>query len=412
MRYVFPVDLSLAEVRGVITRANARLGMRGFYEAERPDGHSIINYLVAMPASFPEPNTGDAALDRDHAILRECRGLTFDLGTGLVRARKFHKFFNVGEKDETAARHVDWSRPHVVLDKLDGSMLTPLIGATGRVSWHTRLGATENAAVVGDFVDAAAARYVALAQAATEQGQTPIFEWCSRRHRIVVDYPQDRLVLTAVRDNRTGSYLSHAAMVGMASPFAVPVVSVLPDPVTDIAAFCAAIEDRMDIEGYVVRFDDGHMLKLKVPWYALRHRTRARLQQEKDVWDLVLNDQADDIKAFLDGRDVAALDGFIAAFNAGMARVAKRLGDRVERGRANVGGDRKRFAVDVVNLPDTTPTEKSLLFQIFGGVEPFEAVRSALRRSTSTEGRLDHMRPLCDGVRWDRFLRSAVTRED
>jgi len=387
------------------------VGMKGFYEAERPEGHSIFNYLIAMPASFPEPTTGDAALDRDFAILRECRGLTFDLGTGLVTARKFHKFFNVGEKDETAPHHVDWSRPHLVLHKLDGSMLTPLIGSSGRVSWHTRLGATENAAVVSDFVDAATPRYAAFALAMGEQGQTPIFEWCSRQHRVIVDYPQDRLVLTAVRDNRSGIYLSHAAMVGMASHFAVPVVSVLPDPVTNIEAFRTAIEERAEIEGYVVRFDDGHMLKLKVPWYALRHRSKAQLQQERDVWDLVLNDRADDIKALLDGRDVAALDGFINELHAGIARVAKRLGDRVERGRATVGDDRKRFAMDVVNLPDTSQAEKGLLFQIYAGADPFEAVRSALRRSTSSGGRLDYMRPLCDGVRWDHF-RHAATQED
>jgi hypothetical protein len=39
---------------------------------------------------------------------------------------------------------------------------------------------------------------------------TPIFEWCSRNQRIVVDYPEDMLVLTAVRDNIEGVYIEPA----------------------------------------------------------------------------------------------------------------------------------------------------------------------------------------------------------
>ena len=40
--------------------------------------------------------------------------------TGKVVARRFHKFFNVGELEETKAEKIDLSRPYVVLTKYDG----------------------------------------------------------------------------------------------------------------------------------------------------------------------------------------------------------------------------------------------------------------------------------------------------
>lgn len=407
MRYQFPQDMTLDEVSRVVERHNERIGQRGFIRAER-GCHVVFNYVFSAPNTFPEPNTGDAVLDREFSILRECRGLTFDAATGEVAARKFQKFFNVGEKDETFPQHVDWTRPHTVLDKLDGSMITPYRARSGQWRWHTKMGDTDVAVPVLDHVIDSGLRYEEFADAMWEDGKTPIFEWCSRQQRIVVDYPEDRLVLTAVRDKRTGIYTTYAEMADLARRFALPVVEALPDPVTDFDAFRAMIEGKEDIEGYIVRFNDGHMLKLKVGWYVLLHKTKERIQNEKDVWELVLNDQTDDIKSFMDGPDRDALDAFTMDFNAGIARVAKRISDRVQRGREMVGEDRKRFAVEVVNLSDVPQAERGIMFRVYSGADAEETVRDVLRKATSSGAKVDEARPLCDGVRWDRYRRIVV----
>jgi RNA ligase len=413
MRYAFPEDLSLGETREVIARANQRLGVKGFYEAERGD-FSVFNYMFAMPGSFPEPTTGDVRLDRDYAILRECRGLTFDTDTGKVAARKFAKFFNLNEKEEVFASNVDWSRGHVVLDKLDGSMITPYRTTAGRMRWHTKMGATDVAEPVCDFVDASSLAYVAFANAMVDTGFTPIFEWCSRKQRIVVDYPEDQLVLTAIRNNLTGEYVGYWGMMDLAHQFGIPVVRALFDaedgatPVSDIEAFRREIAGRQDVEGYILRFDDGHMLKLKVDWYVLLHKTKEQIQFEKDVWALVLNDQVDDIKPFLDDADRDAIDAFTEQFNLGISRVADRLARRVTNGRALVGEDRKRFALEVTQAPDVPQGERSLMFSVYGGADPVEVVRGALRKATSTQAKCEEARGLCDGVRWDRYRRAVA----
>lgn len=41
-----------------------------------------------------------------------------------------------------------------------------------------------------------------------DEDYTPIFEWCSPRSRIVLDYETDLMVLTGLRSNATGNNAS------------------------------------------------------------------------------------------------------------------------------------------------------------------------------------------------------------
>ena len=77
----------------------------------------------------------------DTAIARECRGLKFD-ADGRIIARPFHKFFNLGEKERV--EDIDWSAPHQLFDKLDGSMIHPAM-LNGEMVFMTRMGATDQA---------------------------------------------------------------------------------------------------------------------------------------------------------------------------------------------------------------------------------------------------------------------------
>ena len=67
----------------------------------------------------------DEQTKTDWKIRRECRGLIFHAETGKLLSRRFHKFFNVNELDETDAEVIDLSKPYVLLEKLDGSFIAP-----------------------------------------------------------------------------------------------------------------------------------------------------------------------------------------------------------------------------------------------------------------------------------------------
>lgn len=124
MKYEFPEIHTLEDVLPAIE------GRPEFVVAHRPWG-IVVNYHVVMPDTFPEVKTAGgsakmrAEATRMKAIRRECRGLIFDLD-GKIMSRRLHKFFNVNERDETLASKIDLSQPHVILEKLDGSMVTPI----------------------------------------------------------------------------------------------------------------------------------------------------------------------------------------------------------------------------------------------------------------------------------------------
>ena len=191
MFYDFPTITDISQVRDAIK------GKEEFIEAER-DGYTVFNYLVRFESTFPKVCS---ELD---AILRECRGITFD-SFGKVIARKYHKFFNIGEIEE--CRDVDFTQPHIILEKLDGSMIVPMM-VKSKLEWHTKMGNTDVAKKALDFVNKHP-KYVDIAMWCISQNMTPMFEFLSRRQRIVVDYPEENLVLTAIRYNETGEYVSY-----------------------------------------------------------------------------------------------------------------------------------------------------------------------------------------------------------
>lgn len=394
MFYDFPVGLSLDEVRRVITDHNARLGSNFFIERDCGD-HVIFNYLVSTPGSFPQPGEDPAIPARDAAIIRECRGLIF-AKTGELLARRWAKFFNVNEKSFTQAHLIDWSHPHHVLEKLDGSMITPFV-SHGQLRWGTKMGATDVAGPVEEFV-ALDPRYREFAEEVMLCGLTPIFEWCSRKQKIVVDYPEDALILTGLRDNETGTLLRYRDMVTWAGQRLIPVVRALPGSIESIETFMAEAKDLVGAEGYIIRFDNGHQLKVKGSWYCTIHGTKETLDSEKSVWALVLNDQMDDAMALMDAADRASCERFVAAMNAAIQERADGFMQMIHAARA-AGVDKKTFATSWVNRC-SDPTHKAILFSMFDGHDPFEVVKGYMQKHTATINRVNIARPLVNGLSW------------
>lgn len=193
MNYQFPEIRSIHDVLPHIE------GRSEFIVAEREFG-TVINYVVAMADTFDMAGPDDLGA----AIRRECRGLKFH-PDGTIGARPFHKWFNINEREETQQHVVDLSLPHSIMEKLDGSMIHPMTVA-GSVRWMTKMGITEVAKQAEEFV-AANTKYLDFASWCIGNKLTPLFEWCSRKQKIVIDYPEDKLVLLAVRDNVSGEYL-------------------------------------------------------------------------------------------------------------------------------------------------------------------------------------------------------------
>ena len=129
---------------------------------------------------------------------------------------------------------------------------------------------------------------------------TPIFEFCSRKNRVVIDYTEDKLVLTGIRFIETGEYVDYDMIKAIAADYGVPVVmktnSIINEAFKD---FQQSVSDLVNDEGIVIRFESGsmcgHMVKMKSSQYVLQHRAVDSLKFAKDAIMLYLTGALDDI---------------------------------------------------------------------------------------------------------------------
>ncbi len=335
MFYEFPVINNISDVLPAIE------GSSEFIVADRGD-HITINYVVSTPDTFPPVFTAGgsakmrATATRNKAIRRECRGMIFDKATGDLLRRPYHKFFNLNQIAETQIDKVDLTVPHIILEKLDGSMIVPY-RINGRVIWGTKMGDTDVCTPVEAFVKKHP-KYVDAFKVAEANSLCMIFEWMSRVQRIVIDHPEDRLVLTAIRHLNSGEYVDYQTMIEFAAYHSLPVVDAFQvDDTSNMEAVMDYVRRQQGTEGCVIRYANGHMLKIKSEWYSAIHGAKDLITEEKNVVDLIVNERLDDIKALVLEEDRANLD-----------RYERDFWDRVERYSfylaLGVGRNRKQFA--------------------------------------------------------------------
>ena len=359
MNYEFPTIRNISDVLPAIE------GRDEFVVAVK-EGYTVINYNVMMADTF------------DCNIRRECRGIIFDTATGDIIRRPFHKFFNVNEREETQDHVVDLSQSHAILEKLDGSMIAPFV-VDDQLIWGTKMGATEVAEPVEDFV-LLHENYSQFARFIIRRGYTPIFEWCSRKQRIVLDYKEDQLILTAIRDLTTGRYMSLDLVMNTADLYFIPTVRQF-EPQSDMKSFIEYVRLLEDREGFVVRFSDGHMLKLKCDWYVQIHKAKEKILQDRNIVELILDDKLDDVKAHLPQEDRLHLTHFEIQFNLAVADVVFML-DNDLRYLREENIDRKTFALERAERYDQYM--RALIFKNFDELNHdkyWDDVRNTIRNN-------------------------------
>lgn len=349
---------------------------KDFVIADKGD-YTVIDYVFAGEDTF------------DHPARLECRGIKF-APDGSVLARPLHKFFNAGERPDTQPNVLDFTQPHVVMDKLDGSMIHPAIvggsGGKGEVVFMTRMGRTD--------VARKAERHLPEVRDWCEwvlhDGFTPIFEWTAPDNRIVVRYDDSELTLLAVRNTITGEYWRHDDLADTCLPHVRH-----HDPrhtaAADFIAYARAIQGA---EGFVVRFDSGLWVKAKADDYVLKHRAKDSILQEKNILALVLNGGLDDVLPLLDAPDAEAARDYAAAVEAGIAETAGELERRVA---ANSNLPQKDFALTVApTLPDAL---RPAAFQVRRGANSRDVIRARIAANCNSQSQVDANRAL-HGATW------------
>jgi RNA ligase len=385
--YRFPTIEHISEVR------TATRGRDEFKECVK-NGYTVFNYMVVGPDTFPPVMGWEAA------VLRECRGLIFDTESGKVIRRPFHKFFNVGEREETQPNKLSLETDHCILEKLDGSMVTPL-RVEDTIRWATKMGVTDTAMSAERHV-AKHRRYHDFARYMIERNWTPIFEWCSRYDRIVVEYQVDRLVFTGARQNITGEYLEYEHMLVMAKEWDLDVVKATlftngENIVKDLSDILARTKGLTDSEGFIIRWHDGHMVKMKSDWYLTLHGAKDAISHEKNVIRFIFENKLDDVRPSLMENDLRRLDSFqtqvLTGFHNKVERVQNLLADSTKR------FDRKTFALDVA--PKLDKVTRNAIFACWEGRRDVaDVIRDHILDSCGSATKVDQIRGVWGNHRW------------
>jgi T4 RnlA family RNA ligase len=292
------------------------------FSAKDKGTYTVIDYNLSTRDTF----TGSTV--DETMILHNLRGTAFDNKTGEIIRLAYHKFFNYGEFPELDAA-LNFNDAHVITQKMDGSMIAPIYASEG-VMLGTRAGRTDIADMASDFAVQTTGYVDLIFKCSCLYNATPIFEFCSRKNRVVLDYPEDQLVLTGVRYIDTGTYMPYKNMVALGKEYDVPVVKQFSS--TDQNHFAHLrdeIASLINDEGIVIRFESGtmagHMVKIKADQYVKMHKAVDGLKFAKDVALLSLQSSLDDIYPILDDSTAARVRNFSDDLQSSILRFVESL---------------------------------------------------------------------------------------
>ena len=305
-----------------------------FYSRITKDEKFIIfNYRFFNNDTFPNPFDKDNK-DRINELLmlRECRGVVFDLETKKCISRSFHKFFNInGRMKECNESKIDLTMKHYWLEKLDGSMVIPVllkdVKLGYKIKFRSKMGFTSFSTKVDKFIygkyynekfisfknenellnfkiSKSSLNILKCCYKYLIKGINPIFEFISPDNQIVIVYKETKLILISLRNIIHGKYIPVQEMFNIAKLFNINVVKQYHFNSTNMKEIYLKIQKMEEIEGFVLRLENDQMYKVKSSWYRDAHGSDMTSllmgkYPESKLWTKILNNEIDDVISML-----------------------------------------------------------------------------------------------------------------
>lgn len=178
----------------------------------------------------------------------------------------------------------------------------------------------------------------------------------------------------------------------------IPVVKTWKGNFAGIDQFLAEIGGEEQCEGYIIRFENGHMVKLKNAWYLNLHRAKDQLSNEKNVYRLVLSEHHDDLLPQLDPDTRRALENFAADLSHAVKTQAATL-DNAVKANWELYGNRRDFALNFGSKQELS----AVVFKILDGRDAYEALVDWLLAQTSTQAKLDAAKKKFGQLNWSDY---------
>lgn len=220
------------------------------------ENNGFISFDYDDNMIFPDVKTWEDSL------FRECRGLIISSVTGKVLARRFHKFFNINENDESNTLFHQTCLSASAYEKLDGTLVTPILLDSGDMIWATR---KIRNLEIEKFISSSLIGYNDFSLNYLKTDITPIFEYCHDTTPVgVLCYPEKKLVLIALRNNKTGQYYDIYNQDSGLESFNIPLVQRIEfDSYQDLISNA---KSHVGKEGIVI-YSNNSLYKCKSNWY-------------------------------------------------------------------------------------------------------------------------------------------------
>ena len=264
-----------------------------FYESKyEVEGYpvSVFNYRLAQYKDFDMPIPSKPELKGF-----EMRGLTFVFnkdGSLYNRYVLLEKFFNLNQVPNSMYSIVKDYKIRYVNNKEDGSIATFVKLPNGKILGKSKMGFDNDQANGINKIYKNNSDVKSFVDWSLNNDIVPIFEYVAPHNRIVLRYSEEELILLRLRDNKTGKHIDikeHLDKIG----------SIKIAPFEDDNTLDDLIEKsktEVDKEGWIVQFDNDHMLKIKTDWYFQRHGLLTNdIYREHIIIGYILDDLIDDV---------------------------------------------------------------------------------------------------------------------
>ena len=264
-----------------------------FYESKyEVEGYpvSVFNYRLAQYKDFDTPVPSKPELKGF-----EMRGLTLVFnkdGTLYNRYVLLEKFFNLNQVPTSMYSVVKDYKIKYVNNKEDGSIATFIKLPNNKIVGKSKMGFDNEQATGINKIYKTNKDVKSFVDWCLNNDIVPIFEYVAPHNRIVLRYSKEELILLRLRDNKTGKHIDikeHLDKIG----------SIKIAPFEDDDTLDDLIEkskSEVDKEGWIVQFDNDHMLKIKTDWYFQRHGLLTNdIYREHIIIGYILDDLIDDI---------------------------------------------------------------------------------------------------------------------
>jgi len=240
----------------------------------------------------------------DHVL--DARGLILD-SSGTIIARPYRKFFNYKELEdridlpEEVRKLSDWeNEEYTVTEKVDGSLIIVFCHNGEMVFASSGSFISEHALKAKELYEKLADKYKRFIFADAFMKNTFLFELVSPEYQIVIQYPEEKLILHGIIQTVTGEF--NDASYNMLKADGFPVVRSYNYTEEELIKVQAELKD---VEGFVVRFkDSGKMLKMKTEDYFMKSKDAAiffgkffTYRKIGLVFDSIFDDTYDDLVA-------------------------------------------------------------------------------------------------------------------